>query len=179
MAEPILYRVEAPDGVEVPFTGVKPKIQNAEFNDSDTDRIVYFRDATETLRDDKGNPAGIVQHPILFWKEVNLNTPFFKEVCHRRLLVPKVEFRFFHSLTGDTELVNFLIIEMEKVLVLRSEVILFDVSETHDPGKGVVNKNKGRAYIEEVSLSAQVMRWKYKRDADPCSADHGTEFFVP
>jgi type VI secretion system Hcp family effector len=179
MAEPILYKVEAPDGVEVPFSGIKPNIQNPDFDEGEFDRIVHFEDTTECLRDDKGNPAGIVQHPLVIWKEVNINTPFFKEVCHRRLLIPKVFFYFFHSLKGDTQLINFFTIEMEKALILCSKVKLFDVSEAHDPNKGVINKNKGRAYIEEVVFSAQLIRWKYKRDNDPCSADHGTEFKVP
>ena len=179
MAEPILYCVEAPDGVEVPWTGIKPNIQSPDFDQGNFDRIVRFEDTLECLRTDKGDPAGIVQHPIVIWKEANLNTPHFKEVCHRRLLIPKVQFFFFHSLTGDTQLVNFLTIELEKALILTSKVILFDTSETHNPAQGVHSKNKGRPYIEEVVFSAQVIRWKYKRDADPCSADHGSELIVP
>jgi len=179
MAEPILYKVEPPDGVEVPFTGIKPNIQNADFDQGDYDRIVHFVDTTECLRDDKGNPAGIIQQPILIWKEANINTPFFKEVCHRRLLIPKVQFHFFHSLKGDTHLINFLTIELEKALILCSKIVLFDASDIHDPAKNIVSQNKSKPYIEEVTFSAQLIRWKYKRDADPCAADHGTEFFVP
>lgn len=178
MAEPILYKVEAPDGVQVPFTGIKPSIQNSDFDQGDFDRVVHLVDITECLRDDKGNPAGIVQHPVKIWKETNINTPFFKEVCHRRLLIPKVQFFFFHSLKGDTNLVNFLTIELEKALVLCSKIVLFDTSAAYHPDKGIYGE-KEKPYIEEVTFSAQQIRWKYKRDADPCAADHGTEFYVP
>jgi type VI protein secretion system component Hcp len=179
MAEPILYKVEAPDGVQVPWTGIKPNIQNPDFDLGDFDRAVRFVDTLECLRTDKGDPAGIVQHPILIWKEANLNTPFFKEVCHRRLLIPKIQFFFFHSLKGDSQLINFLTIELEKALVLTSKVELHDTSEAHNPDKGVISQKKSKPYIEEVVFSAQLIRWKYKRDSDPCAAEHGSEFNVP
>jgi type VI secretion system Hcp family effector len=178
MAEPILYKIEKPDGAEVPFTGIKPNIHNADFDQGDWDRIVYFVDTTECLRDDKGNPAGIVQHPLEIWKEVNINTPFFKECCHKRLLVPKAEFHFFHSLKGDTQLINYFTIEMEQILILSSKIVLYDISEPHHPEKGIYSVRE-KPYVEKITLSAQLITWKYKRDAEPCAADHGTQFYVP
>lgn len=178
MAEPILFNVEAPDGVQVPFTGLKAPFPAQAFNEADYDRIVCFSDLTECLRDEKGNPAGITQHPIEFWKEVNINTPFFKECCHRRLLVKKMMFHFFHTLKGDTEPVNFFTIELEQCLILSSKVELYDITAPHHPDKGVYSV-KEKPYLEKVTISGQILRWKYKRDSDPCSADHGTEFKVP
>lgn len=170
MAEPILYKMEKPDGIEIPFTGTKPPIDNNDFKDGDYDKVCYFSELTECLKSPNGDPTGVKQHPVLFWKEVNINTPFLKQCCHRRKLIPKVQFYFFHSLKGDPQgLTNFLTIEMEQVLILMSKILLYDITNPQDGAK---------PYIEEVSLSAQTFRWKYKRTNEPCMATHGTEFKI-
>ncbi len=170
MAEPILFVAESPAGVQCPFKGIKPRIQNDMFDGGPYQREVFLSTITECSRDDSGNPVGITQHPIEVWKGVDIDTPFFKECCHRRLLIPKMMFYFFHSLEGDTFLVNYFTLQLERVVVLKSRLVLHDNTDT---------VKKGKPYVEELLLNAKVVTWKYKRDSDPLMGDQGTLFNVP
>lgn len=171
MAEVILFKIEGtPDGVDSAFKGIQPNHQNPDFNKADYQRVVKFDETTECLRDDRGNPAGLLQHPTVFVKEVDIDTPFIKECCIKKKLIDKISFHFFHSLKGDDHPKNYFIIEMEKVLILKSRLILNDTNE---------KEKQAKPYLEEVVIAPQIIRWKYKRDSDPCSGEQATEFHVP
>ena len=175
MAEPILFTLEAPADAKVPFMGTKPQIENVDFNDSpDYDQIVRFIDRLECLTDAKGDPSGKKQHPIEFWKTANINTPFFKECCHRSLLIPKISFHFFHKLKGDGDMINFMTIELEQILIVSNTIEMYDSTVPHDPEKNILSE-ASKPYLEKVKLSGQTIRWKYQR-GEPLAADHGTEY---
>lgn len=179
MAESILFKVDPPEGVTCTFNGIKPNLQNTDFHEGPYQRAIKFDEFTECLVDDKRNPSGILQHPIKLWKEVDIDTPFFKECCHRRLLIPKIYFHFFHTLQGDTAPVNYFTIELEKALIMSSKIVLHDTSEVHKPQDKIYSNAKVKPYIEELIFNAQKIRWKYKRTSDPMAGEHGTEFHVP
>jgi type VI protein secretion system component Hcp len=180
MAEPILFNIPEPvPGTVCRFHGIKPNLQNTPFHEGPYQRAILFEEFTECLIDDKRNPTGILQHPVKLWKEVDIDTPFFKECCHRRLLIPRIIFYFFHTLQGDTAPVNFFTLELEKALIHESKLLQFDTSEVHKPEEHIFSNSKTKPYIEQISFNAQLIRWKYRRDKEPLTGDHGTEFRVP
>lgn len=179
MAESILFKLDKPEGTVCTFHGIKPNLQNTEFHEGPYQRAIHFLELTEILVSDKRNPEGILQHPVKVWKEVDIDTPFFKECCHRRLLIPKITFYFFHTLSGDTAPVNYFTLELEKALTMMSKIVLYDTSEVHKPEDKIYSNAKTKPYIEELTFNAQLIRWKYKRDKEPLAGDHGTEFRCP
>jgi len=169
MAEHILFKINGPvPGIEIPFTG-KPivKINHPDFHGALYQQVYSFIDQSECLRDSNGNPSNSLQHPIELYKDVDIDTPFFKACCLHKSLIPKITFYFFHTLKGDQHHINFLTIDLDETLILNSTIILYDNS--------ISGSKKDNPYMEKLILNPQKITWNFKRGA-PMEADHGITY---
>jgi len=179
MAEKVLFTVtKPPSEAKTKFSGRKETHPNSKFDGKNYQVAFMFKDDSEGIVNVNNDITDIKQHPIVLWKSLDIDTPFFKECLNRKLIIGEMSFHFFHSRGKDKHPMNHFTIILKGVKVIQSQIIHFDISEPHDPEQGAFNKNLSRPYIEQLKLTAADITWKYKRDSAPRKETKSTQFKI-
>jgi len=171
MAEKILFTVEQPpQGIQNPFSGRQEQHNNPNFSQKPYQVAYKLEEKSECLVGANNNIMGVRQSPLLLWKNLDIDTPFFKECLIRNLVIGSMSFHFFHN-RNDPNLINYFTIILKKVKVLESEILFFDTSDQNGP-------NAGLPYIEQLKLTASDITWQYSRTTDPRKASKKTVYQI-
>jgi len=175
MANKILFKVsDPPQNVQNPFSGRKASHDNPNFDRGEYQEIYKLEEKSECLVDGNNNVQGIKQWPLLLWKNLDIDTPFFKECLIRNLVIGEMSFHFFHN-RNDPHSVNHFTMILKRVKVLESQVLLLDISDDTPNNRG---PNAETPYIEQLKLSASEITWKYSRANQPREGTKTTVFQI-
>lgn len=167
MALPILFSVQPPQGIEAPFHGRNEAHDNPDFNHGAFGRAVAFREESRQHVNENAIPQGFRQSAFVLTKELDLDTPFFKECCRHAKIIPEIKLHFFHSLMGDVHPVNYLTITLQQVTVVASELLMLNCNTP---------EGAAQPYLEKVELRPRMCLWEYKRAEGPMAVETKASF---
>ena len=158
MALVVLYKPDQVTGAALQFKGVTHPIRTQGYAGQPYGVAHSFSELLYSAVDPANKKIGGVDHGgISFQKDLDIDTPFFKEVCMRGLTIPKIDFFFFEVTDSGAAVEQFYFqITLKRVRVVESHVNMVNVKLDGQNGLSAPHLEDLRVLFQEIEWHSQL-----------------------